>query len=219
MRKCRGMPYSKHPSITLCDLFKNRPFQGQDPSIAKILFLGLDANFAPTIDKTDYFPLIKEYLEHGVNFWEKYHVHHPFLLPNFPKGDGVTYHKRFAKLKLNANRAKDISFVELLNIPTTGKTNYTQLKQLLNVDYLTDLETKIRSNSHHKILLLPKSVYNQLIKVKRDFKLFSWLPENIESKFNKLNLIYQERYLKVYIITYFSAAISDTHINEIRNVI
>jgi hypothetical protein len=213
------VPYGIHPSSDLVRLFAAKPFQGQDPSKAKVIFLGLDANFAPNIEAEGFFSSIKEYLEDGVTFWENKKVHHPFLLPNYPKGDGVTFHQRFAKLKLNDNRAKDISFVELLDVPTVGKTNYTQLKQLLNRDHLIDLETILRSNSHQKTLLLSKSVYNQLSKVKRDFNVFQWLPKDINTELNKLKLIYEEHYLKVYIMTHFSAAISDKHLIEISSAI
>ena len=223
MRKIKNN-YSKHPSKALSDLFKNRSFQGQDPNEAKIIFLGLDANFASNVEETGFFSFIKEYLNDGVNFWGKYHVHHPFLLPNFPKGDGVTYHKRFSKLNLNHYRAKDISFVELLDIPTIGKTNYKQLKQLLNIDYLKKLDKILLNNSHQKILFLSKSVYNQLSKVKNDFDVFKWLLKSKEQevkkiKLNELKMIYNDDYLKVYIHTHFSAAISDNHLKKIRDVL
>ena len=54
--------YSKHPSLELTELFKSKPYQGQNPRRAKILFLGLDANFGANIATDGFFPRIKEYL-------------------------------------------------------------------------------------------------------------------------------------------------------------
>jgi len=91
--------YSIHPSKELVSLYRKKPYQGQNPELAKIIFLGLDANFAEDIEQSEFYHYIKDYLADGVKFWEKYNVHHPFMLPQFKNSDGVTYHKNFSKVR------------------------------------------------------------------------------------------------------------------------
>jgi hypothetical protein len=112
--------YSSHPSKRLNDLFENKPFQGQEPERAKILFIGLDANYASNIESCEIFEKIQEYHSDGVAFWQMHGVHHPFLLPEY-SGDGRKYHRNFARIGFTPNDAELISFVELLHVPTVGR--------------------------------------------------------------------------------------------------
>src|SRR5665647_578738 len=68
----------------LRNIFMDKPYQGQDPEKAKILFVGRDANYPDLPCKHPFFKRIKEYHRDGVAFWEKYEVHHPFLYNDFP---------------------------------------------------------------------------------------------------------------------------------------
>ena len=117
--------YGRHLSSELCKLFRSKPYQGADPASASIIFLGFDANYSEEISDTPFFERILEYHNDGVCFWQRYGVHHPFLLDEYPlnrtKG-GVPYHRNFSKLELSADYADQISFVELLDIPTIGTT-------------------------------------------------------------------------------------------------
>lgn len=128
--------YKQHPSEELNRLYKQKPYQGQNPEFAQIIFLGLDANFTEDIENDmERFSQVREYLDDGVKFWETNKVHHPFIFQKYYK-DGVRYHRNFAKLNLNATYAKNISFMELLDIPTVGNTgsNRKEFYNLLNID-------------------------------------------------------------------------------------
>ena len=48
-------------------------------------------------------------------------VHHPFLLPEY-EGGGRRYHLRFAKIGFQPHHADLVSFVELLHLPTVGRS-------------------------------------------------------------------------------------------------
>ena len=120
--------YQIHPSKRLKELFENKPYQGANPLDATFLFIGLDANYAENIEQQAIFSQIVEYHQNGVLFWEKYGIHHPFLLPNY-KGDGKRFHQNFAKIGFSAAQANDISFIELLHVPTFGR-NQLSLEDL-----------------------------------------------------------------------------------------
>ena len=114
--------YHPHPSDLLNKIFSAKPFQGADPETATFLFVGLDANYAPSIETTPIFSSIVDYLDDGVAFWCKYGVHHPFLLPGY-RGDGRLYHKTFASIGFTVEHAAQVSFVELLHVPTCGRSS------------------------------------------------------------------------------------------------
>ena len=114
--------YHSHPSEILNNLFKQKPYQGASPEEAKYLFVSLDANYDKEIEKTKAFPLVVEYLQDGVSFWDKYGVHHPFLLPVY-RGDGKFFHQSFARIGLAKNHAKNVCFIELVDRPTYGKSS------------------------------------------------------------------------------------------------
>ena len=114
--------YVRHPSLELQKLFASRPYQGADPSLAKFLFVGLDANYDANIDRTRIFERVREYHEDGPNFWRRHGVHHPFLLPDY-KGDGRFYHRSFARTGFSSVNAGGVSFVEIIDVPTTGRSD------------------------------------------------------------------------------------------------
>ena len=43
----------------------------------------------------------------------------------YKKGSGYRYHYQFSKLRLNSEYADKVSFIELLDCPTYGKTSHT----------------------------------------------------------------------------------------------
>jgi hypothetical protein len=124
-------------------MFSQKPYQGQDPEKARVVIVGIDANYHKDIEKCqEFFDTVKEYHQDGVAFWNKYGVHHPFLLGKHPfdgRTGGRRYHQAFAKMiadvdaveklrnyNLAGKYAEKISFVELLKIPTIGSTENTQ---------------------------------------------------------------------------------------------
>ena len=117
------MKFNIHPSKELVSLFKSKPYQGQLPADANIIFLSSDANYTSEISNHSFFNYIVEYQADGIKFWEKYGCHHPFLLKDFPfnkTSGGRPFHNTFSRLGLTQAYAKNISFVELLDVPTIG---------------------------------------------------------------------------------------------------
>ncbi len=142
------MKYGIHPSKELVRLFSEKPYQGQNPEKAKILIIGNDANYSPEISTHKFFENILEYHRDGVSFWKKTGKHHPFLLSDYPFNrttGGVPYHKNFSKMHFEPEDAGNFSFVELLNVPTTGNTNSNKelFFEFLDKDHLKWLESLI----------------------------------------------------------------------------
>jgi len=114
--------FSLHPSPELNNLFKEKPYQGVSPDEAIFLFVGLDANYHRLIDTQPIFSKIIEYHNDSVGFWQKYGVHHPFLLNEY-SGDGQLYHRNFSRIGFQPEHADLVSFIELLHLPTFGRSN------------------------------------------------------------------------------------------------
>jgi hypothetical protein len=119
--------FGKHPNTELQAAYAARPWQIQEPEKARIIFLGLDANWDEHIaDDAAYFKETLEYLRDGVGYWKAHGYHTPMLNPAFINGpdgkkrNGVTYHQRWSKLGFTADDAEQISFVELLGCATFG---------------------------------------------------------------------------------------------------
>ena len=165
----RQTMYFKHPSLILTEAFVRRPFQGAEPESARFIFIGLDANYDAAIEKSPIFQSLLDYLENGVTFWQKHKVHHPFLLPSY-SGDGRFYHKSFASIGFTPELAEDISFVELLHVPTYGKSS---LKiEDLNHEHLQRVNNAIL-RGRGQFIFIPDSV-GRLMKASG---CFPWLPK------------------------------------------
>ena len=184
------MEFQKHTSTEMVSLFQNKPYQGQVPHKAKILFLSSDANYSPEISEHTFFKYILEYQEDGVDFWNKYNVHHPFLLPDYPFNrtkDGVRFHTIFKKLKLSTKLADHISFIELLDIPTIGNKskNNKEFWEFVSEDHLKFLDTIIQ-NDNEKLIFIPGGVLKEMKKMKKLYNVFNWLdyPCRAKSKYN-----------------------------------
>lgn len=114
--------YQPHPSARLSRLFAERPWQGAHPFDAKFLFVGLDANYHPDIESSPTFESVVEYHADGVAFWKRHAVHHPFLLPGYT-GDGKRFHRTFGRIGFTPAEADKVSFIELLAVPTAGRSS------------------------------------------------------------------------------------------------
>ena len=114
--------FTPHPSPILTDHFARKPWQGVEPADARFLFIGLDANYAGDIERSPIFPALLQYHEDGPGFWRGNGVHHPFLLPCY-KGDGRRYHLTFGKIGFQPRHADLVSFIELLHVPTVGRSS------------------------------------------------------------------------------------------------
>lgn len=113
--------YLSHPNDKLHQLFSLKPYQGADPAAATFLFFGLDANYDPEIGDKACFSEVVSYLEDGVRYWKERGFHHPFRHPEY-KGDGALYHRRFAEIGFTKEHAEQVSFVELIDVPTSGRS-------------------------------------------------------------------------------------------------
>lgn len=174
--------YSLHPSNELKTLFKGKPYQGQNPEIARYIFLGRDANYSEKISEHPFFECILDYHDNGVRFWQKHGVHHPFLLSSYPfdrvRG-GVKYHSTFAKMDLGIEFAPTISFVELLNVPTigvTGKDKQGIFDSLLDKQHLEYLDS-LMSGEEERIFFISPSVLSNIRRIWKRYGVFKWSRE------------------------------------------
>jgi hypothetical protein len=159
--------YEAHPSRELNANFAKRPYQGVEPWSATYLFVGLDANYDPNIERNPIFPRVLQYHEDGVGFWRGYGVHHPFLLPEYT-GDGRRYHKAFARIGFGPKHAALVSFVELLHVPTVGRSRLTPAD--LHSSHLQMLNSAILEGKPEHIF-----VSASVMRLMHDSKAFPWL--------------------------------------------
>jgi hypothetical protein len=209
--------YDKHPSPHLVRAFKG--YQGQEPTAARYIFVGLDANFSPTIEQSPIFPEILQYLSDGVEYWNEKKWHHPFLSPLYNKESGYRYHHEFSKIGLNAEYAEKVSFVEVLNCPTCGKTDDNRFMALIDGNYLKSLDSVMNSSARKKSVFIARGAYSKLFHIGRQFGCFTWLPEPRKFDLNQLYTLDISDTLQVHVITHFSSAISDKHISAINALI
>ena len=188
--------YFPHPSQELNSIFQQKPYQGINPDKAKFLFIGLDANYKKDIEASYFFNKIVEYLSDGVKFWETFDVHHPFLLPEY-KGDGRFYHKSFSRIGFTKENASEVSFVELLHLPTYGRSNLE----------LNDLDKTHLSNINKWILegeaeyiFIPTSVAKLMQKTNQ----FDWIPSKPIDNGKHLKLWTKIEHKKIYWHYHFS---------------
>lgn len=164
--------YHSHPSGLLNEAFVEKPYQGASPLEATFLFIGLDANYAPNIENMPIFGQLLEYHADGVAFWRKYGVHHPFLLPGY-QGDGSFYHRSFSRIGFTPAHAAQVSFIELLHLPTAGRNKVDQ--DDFSDRHLQFLESAIlKGKARH--VFIPAGVARTL----RPTAHGSWLPKTPE---------------------------------------
>jgi hypothetical protein len=157
-----------HGSKRLIEHFRHKPWQGNAPMLATFLFVGLDANYNADIEEM--LPKIFDYLDDGVNWWQTNvaGVHHPFRLPEY-HGDGKRYHNNFAKIGFTPCDAELVSFVELLHVPTTGRSALTRGE--LSDDHLRWL-SNIFDNGAAKYIFF---VGQRVARLMRERGMFFWL--------------------------------------------
>lgn len=175
-------------------IFKAKPYQGQDPEKAKVLFVGRDANYPDDLCNDPFFERVKEYHRDGVTFWGKYEVHHPFLCKDFPfprNAGGYRYHYRFTRLGLKSEDAQYISFIELRELPTrgvTGKIPKSVFISKLEPSHMQRLDRWIMQ-SGRKLVFLPKTVRDDMLKFRKgDTNLFQFLNFNPPQPLNAFGL-------------------------------
>lgn len=214
-----------HPSTKLKELYKQKYWQGQVPAKAKILFLGLDANWDKYIETNEAFLYIEEYLNNGVVFWKKYGIHHPFLLPEYRKKGGYKYHQRFSKLGISKEYADDISFVELVKVPTFGTSTKgkKEYQSLIDTDYIKHLNDII-FDDRNKIVFLSRTLYEDILKIKKKIhglNIFNFglsIDDKVKCT-NRMINIHNTGNTFIFITTHFSGNIANEHIADIATTI
>lgn len=171
--------YNPHRSEPLQQAFRSKPFQGADPESAEFLFIGLDANFDEAVERTSIWPELLAYLADGVTFWKRYGKHHPFLLLGELndgrhyqryRGSGRFYHQEFAQIGFCPSHAAKVSFIELLHVPTCGKSRLQPSD--LDEGHLSRIDRAIRCGAARHVFI-PDSV-SRLMRAKG---MFAWLPQ------------------------------------------
>lgn len=197
--------FGKHPSKQLQNIFINRPYQIQTPEKAKVIFLSLDANWDIDIEKdSNYFNETLRYLSDGVKYWETEKIHTP-MLKGYNNGDGTRYHKQFMKLGLNSENAKNICFIELLNVCTYGSStrseNRKEYENLLFCDNNKKHLQRIKQLAEDKNKLIIVVGSKSTKKYIKKLKLFDLSNENIM------------------VINHFSSAVTDEYLYNLGNTI
>ncbi len=188
------MPYTVHPLPRLRTLFEAKPWQGADPMTAKYLFIGLDANYGSDIEQT--LPELWDYLNDGQGFWRKTGVHHPFLLKHY-KGDGRKYHDNFAKIGFGPSQADEVSFIELLHLPTTGRSSL--IASDLDKGHLSRIRG-ILEKGDAKQVFLPRSVS----KLMRESGVFPMIGSEAVRQEGALDVLAEGNGVTIYQMYHFS---------------
>lgn len=183
------MDFQKHTSSELVELFNKKPYQGQSPEKAKIIFLSTDANYSPAITSHSFFKYILEYQEDGVKFWEKYGCHHPFLLKEYPFNrtkDGCKFHSNFRRIGFGSEYAKYFSFLELLDVPTIGNKSDDRalFNSLFSKDHLEYIE-KLMLSGGEKLFFVSGGALRDIVNIRKKHSVFKWIDLSPKSKFTK----------------------------------
>jgi len=212
--------FEKHPSNELVTLFNKKPYQGSSPEKSKIIFLSSDANYSHEITQHQFFKYILEYQDNGVAFWNKYDCHHPFLLNCYPfnrSKAGVPFHRNFSKLGLGSEFADQISFIELLDVPTIGNksNNKKRFFELVSLKHLEYLDALIM-NGGNKLFFVSKGVLIDMVELKKKFNVFDWL--NIDQvKAGSYSVEINGNYVRE--VFHFSSSQIHGQIEEISSVV
>lgn len=215
------MKFQKHTSEEMVELFSKKPFQGQVPERASIIFLSSDANYSPDISNHAFFQYVLEYQMDGIAFWKKYRHHHPFILPNYPfdkTKNGVPFHRNFSKLGLGQKYADHISFLELLDIPTIGNKSEDKesFYRLLSLTHLKYIESLLIGGGH-KLFFVSSGVLEDIEKIKKNHPVFTCLDfDNIRNGNKFVKLINGNKIKQIY---HFSSSQIHSQLSEIKSEI
>jgi len=188
--------YFPHRNNKLHKLFSLKPYQGADPGTAQLLFFGLDANYDPNIGDMHCFSEVVSYLEDGVEYWKQKGYHHPFRHPDY-RGDGALYHKRFAEIGFTKKHAELVSFVELIDVPTSGRSNLQPIDlKKSHLDRLRDWVLDGKSS----YIFVPPGVGRLLRRTPQ----FSWLPDEPISSNGSLPILFRSDQKVIFAPYHFS---------------
>ncbi|MFZ3138362.1 MAG: hypothetical protein WA126_13345 [Thermodesulfovibrionales bacterium] len=219
------MTFKKHTSDEMLELFNKKPFQGQVPEKASIIFLSSDANYSPEISKHPFFKYILEYQKDGISFWNKYGCHHPFMLSDYPfnrNEAGVPFHRNFSKLGLRPTEkyAEHISFLEILDVPTIGNKsqNKKQFFKMVSLKHQRYIDKLIKDSSR-KLFFVSNGVLRDIVRIKKthlDNDLFVWADFAAGSKNQFTKIINGNKIKEIY---HFSSTKIHSQLAEIKSEI
>ncbi len=212
--------YDVHPSSDLVRLFATKPFQGQDPSKAKILIIGNDANYSAEISGHVFFRRILEYHSDGILFWQKHEKHHPFMLAEYPfdkRRGGVRYHLNFSKMGFPSEYAEHFSFVELLNVPTIGNTgdDKERFLELLDRNHLNWLENLILSGTK-KFVMVNQTLVNSIKQIQKRRSAFGRLGRILNGK-ETSSVMLENDNVVLYNGYSFAHSVTNVYLDSLRN--
>lgn len=182
--------YTAHPSAALNSLFKNKPYQGADPREAEFLFVGLDTGYVEQIEQSSIFPRVLEYHEDGIAFWRRHRVHHPFLLDEYT-GEDQFHHSSFARIGFKPEHAHRVSRVDLLHVPTTGRSKLVPSD--LDWSHLRMLNDLLL-NGHARHIFIPSGAERLMHATKE----FGWLSKLPTEYVGPLGILYRRGAKAVY---------------------
>jgi len=214
------MNFQKHPSSELVNLFNKRPYQGQSPEKANIIFLSSDANYSPEISNHPFFNYILEYQADGVSFWDKYGCHHPFLLNEYPfnrNKDGVPFHRNFSKIGLTSRHADKVCFLELLDVPTIGNKseNKSLFYDLVSLSHLKYIENLMLSGGN-KLFFVSGGTLKAIMYLKKKHNVFSWLSDKRKGAQQLSRPVKDNKIQEIY---HFSAYQIHSQVKDINSMI
>jgi hypothetical protein len=114
------------------------------------------------------FAEVLRYHQDGAGFWQRHGVHHPFLLPAY-RGAGRRYHRNFARLGFLPQDAAQVCFVELLHVPTVGRSKLVAAD--LDIAHLRMIDAAMRRGCARHVF-----VSAGVARLMRATQLFAWLP-------------------------------------------
>ena len=166
--------FRPHPSRLLNEHFAAKPYQGAQPEAARFIFIGLDANYADDIEQSPIFQNLVAYHQNGPRFPQTNGTDYPFLLSEY-KGDGRRYHLNFAKIGFTPQHAELVSFIELMDVPTVGRSQLTQqdlprrhLERLRKAIFHGDANFVFLSAGVQR-LMVSTGLFPEILQVRRNF--------------------------------------------------
>jgi hypothetical protein len=134
------------------------------------------------------------------------------LLPDY-RGDGQFYHTSFARIGFRPEHAPDVSFIELLHLPTYGRSSLTP--EDLSVSHLRRINDAIMHGTS-RFIFIPDSV----ARLMRASGEFSWLPKAPRPDATQLKVWHRTDTKTVFCHYHFSVygKFNEEKLNQLRSI-
>ena len=114
---------------------------------------------------------------------------------------------------LSSDFARHISFVELLDVPTTGRTDTAAFWQLFNPEHAKRLD-RLFANGSEKLILLSSDVIRHMHTARKKLDVFAWLPN--QTPWGLIHRIGETQFHKV---RHFSSSISKEQLRDMGRLV